>query len=68
MSIFLLKKSNVAGTLDDKKQISGGAVCWSGEGARARDLVAQAVAGLQLVGLALDANFQLSFNHEQMVF
>jgi hypothetical protein len=37
------------------------------EGARAEQPVAQAVARPKIVGLALDRDFQLAFDQEQMV-
>jgi hypothetical protein len=52
----------------DKENISGGALLRGSESARAKELVAQAVAGPQIIGLPVDADFQLSLNQKQMVF
>jgi len=52
----------------DKENVSGGALPRGSESAGAKELVAQTVAGPQIIGLPVDADFQLPLNQEQMVF
>jgi hypothetical protein len=55
-------------TSQEKENVSGSALLRGSESAGAKELVAQTVAGPQIIGLLVNADLQLSLNQEQMVF
>ena len=53
--------------LDHENEIASGSLLRRSEGARTEELITQAVAGLELMALAADGDFELALEQKQMM-